>query len=516
VNISNIEHPKHGLAWVSVHSDITEQKKANEVKAALLHDIGERLKETECMYKISDAIRTKDSLDEIFQDIVSALPPGWHYPDITRGKLRYKEKTWVSEEFEETEWKQSSDIVIAGQILGCVEVYYLEPCPVLDEGPFMMEERKLIDNIGRTISEVIEHQIAQELLKDSEASLRMIYEFAPIMIDAFDKNGRCIMWNKECEKVFGWTAEEMFSQENPLTLFYPDPEIQQRVIESVIHAPDTTPKEWNPLRKDGSETTCLWANYMLPNGSIICLGQDITERKEAEKKVEKYQGRLKSLASQLTLAEEQERRRIAADLHDHIGQSLALTRLQLATARKGLPKNDKRDAQFNEISQALLQAIQDTRNLIFELSSPSLNELGLGAAIKEWVEEQVENKHGLQTEFLDDAQGVELGDDMRAILYRNVRELLTNSIKHADAKTVSVALKGTANQLTITIQDDGKGFDPEETPQNARSPGSFGLFSIQERMADLGGEFEIVSQPGTGSKVTLRVPIEGQTAGGRA
>jgi len=129
------------------------------------------------------------------------------------------------------------------------------------------------------------------------------------------------------------------------------------------------------------------------------------------------------------------------------------------------------------------------------------------------VEEQVENKHGLQAEFLDDAQGVELDDDLRAIMYRNVRELLTNTIKHADAKTVSVALKGTANQLTITIQDDGKGFDPDVTFHNARSSGGFGLFSIQERMADLGGEFEIVSQPGTGCRVMLQVPIEGQTAG---
>ncbi len=501
------------VSAAGIVQDITEQKATEEVKATLLHDIGKRLKESECMYRISDSIRTKNSLDEIFQATVSALPAGWHYPDITRGKLRYKKKTWVSEEFEETEWKQSSDIVIGGQNLGSVEVYYLEPCPTLDEGPFMVEERKLIDNIGRTISEAIEHQIAEELLKDSEASLRMIYESAPIIIDGFDKNGRCVMWNKECENVFGWTAEEMFSQENPLALFYPDPEIQQRVIESVMHTPDNTPKEWNPLRKDGSEITCLWANFRLPNGNIISLGQDITERKEAEKKVEKYQGRLKSLALQLTLAEEQERRRLAADLHDHISQSLALTRLRLATARKGLPKNDQRDARFNEISQALLQAIQDTRHLIFELSSPSLNELGLGAAIKEWVEEQVENKHGLQAEFLDDAQGVELDDDLRAIMYRNVRELLTNTIKHADAKTVSVALKGTANQLTITIQDDGKGFDPDVTFHNARSSGGFGLFSIQERMADLGGEFEIVSQPGTGCRVMLQVPIEGQTAG---
>ncbi len=152
-NVSRIDHPEHGMVWVSVHIDITRRKKADADKAKLLHDVGERLKELQCMYAISNSIRTKETLGEILQGVVAAIPPGWHYPEITRGKLRYKDKEWVSESFKETEWKQSSDIMVAGKPCGSVEVYYLEERPTLDEGPFMAEERNLIDSIARTLSE---------------------------------------------------------------------------------------------------------------------------------------------------------------------------------------------------------------------------------------------------------------------------------------------------------------------------------------------------------------------------
>jgi signal transduction histidine kinase len=226
-----------------------------------------------------------------------------------------------------------------------------------------------------------------------------------------------------------------------------------------------------------------------------------------EQRLEKYQQRLKSMASQLILAEEQTRRRIAADLHDHIGQSLALMRLQLAATRKDLPEGSTQDVQLADISQSLLNAIHDTRHLIFELSSPSLNELGLGPAIAEWIEENAKNKSGPRVNLVDESQDTPLTQNLRAILFRNIRELLTNTIKHANAKSVSILLEGTAGQLTVTIQDNGRGFDPDDSLSGANSGGGYGLFSIHERMSDLGGSFEIVSLPGMGCKAVLNVPI---------
>ena len=133
-----------------------------------------------------------------------------------------------------------------------------------------------------TLRDVSEQKEIKRSLVDSEARFRMIHKFAPVMIDAFDSSGRCTMWNKECEKVFGWTSEEIFAHDNPLELFYPDPEVRQQVIATVTSAPDSVFREWRSRRKDGSETVCLWANFALPDGSVISLGHDITERRQTE------------------------------------------------------------------------------------------------------------------------------------------------------------------------------------------------------------------------------------------
>ena len=182
--------------------------------------------------------------------------------------------------------------------------------------------------------------------------------------------------------------------------------------------------------------------------------EDITERWLVEQQITEYQQRLQSLASQLTLSEERERRRIARELHDEVGQTLAFARTRLASARK-TPSEARREAYLDDASRSLRQAIRDTRDLVFDLSSPLMNELGLGAALREWLEDQVGKKHGLQTAFFYDGKRFPLDDDMRAILFRCSRELLTNVVKHAQAKQVTVRLEGDGALVRIAVEDDG-------------------------------------------------------------
>jgi len=209
----------------------------------------------------------------------------------------------------------------------------------------------------------------------------------------------------------------------------------------------------------------------------------------------------------LTVAEERERRSIAADLHDQIGQTLALARIQLAAVRKSVA-DDGLIGQIDELSESMRQAAQDTQNLVFDLSSPLMNELGLAAAISEWLEEKIGKRYGLKTEFVDDGHGKPINDDQRAILFRNVRELLTNVVKHARANQVSVSIESTDAALKIAVRDDGIGFDYRSLPQTGGSESGFGLFSVQERMTDLGGALEIESEPGKGTEAILSVPLE--------
>ena len=239
------------------------------------------------------------------------------------------------------------------------------------------------------------------------------------------------------------------------------------------------------------------------------LESEIEERKQKEQQLEEYQQRLKDLASQLTITEEKERRHIAADLHDLIGHSLALARMQLNGILEAQSELE-RNMLVKDISHILLKSLQDTRSLIFELSSPSLNEIGLGAAVSEWLEEHVGKRHGLKTEFIDEIDKKlrkTLDDNVRAVLFRNVRELLTNVIKHAKAEKVSVHLKAGDGMVSVIVEDDGIGFDPQAPTPLGEKKGGYGLFSIRERMADLRGTFDIQSEPGKGCRAVLTVPV---------
>lgn len=223
-----------------------------------------------------------------------------------------------------------------------------------------------------------------------------------------------------------------------------------------------------------------------------------------------YQGRLKALASQLTVAESKERKTLAADLHDHIGHSLVLSRMQLEGILEA-ESSVERKLLVKDISGILLKALQDVRGMIFELGSPSMNKDGLGAALSEWLENQVEGRFGLKTAVYDhirDEHRKKLDEDMRVLLFRSVKELVNNVVKHARAGKVDIYLSEEDADLKIVVADDGVGFDPEAESKKIKKVGGFGLFSIQERMSNLGGSFEIQSEPGKGCRATLTVPFE--------
>jgi len=231
------------------------------------------------------------------------------------------------------------------------------------------------------------------------------------------------------------------------------------------------------------------------------------ERKRAKIRARQYQAQLKSLASQLTLAEERERRRIATELHDRISQSLALSKVKLDAVRHSMSPGESAEV-LTEVSSLLGQTIAHTRSLTSDLSSPILNELGFESAVASWLAEQIESKHHIRTEFQDDGQPKVLDDDVRALLFRNVRELLINTTRHAKAQHVKVSIRRLGSQVQIRVQDDGVGFEPAEATATAARGGGFGLFSVKERLEQIGGHLEIESEPGRGCKVTMTAPLK--------
>ena len=246
-----------------------------------------------------------------------------------------------------------------------------------------------------------------------------------------------------------------------------------------------------------------------PVGAVHIL-RDVTEQKQAEQRIHEYQRDLRSLASQLSLTEERERRRIAGALHDQIGQTLALSKIKLGALRK-LATNEELALAVDELRELIGESIDYTRTLVFDLSPPILYEMGLGPAL-ERLAENVHRRYRLRTEFVDDGQPKPLADDVRVVLFQSGRELLMNVVKHANADHAKVTVRREDSDILVTVQDEGVGFDPGETRLHARRDGGFGLFHIRERLDHLGGRFDLWSRPGKGTVATLVAPLRQDTS----
>jgi len=236
------------------------------------------------------------------------------------------------------------------------------------------------------------------------------------------------------------------------------------------------------------------------------LQAEIKERIQTEKKLLEYQQKLRSLASELTLTEERQRRRIATDLHDRIGQALALSKIKLSEIRNAIPHAQYRK-ELGEIHELLEQTIQDTRTLTFELSPPVLYELGFEAAV-EWLAENFQKQYGIDVHFSDDGKQKSFDDEILTVLFRSVRELLINIAKHAKAKNAIITLETNGKNVQILISDDGIGFDISKIGSHVEKARGFGLFNIRERLSLLKGSMEIESEPGNGTRVTLVAPLK--------
>lgn len=209
---------------------------------------------------------------------------------------------------------------------------------------------------------------------------------------------------------------------------------------------------------------------------------------------------LRRLASEVCLTEERERRRIAEDLHDHLGQGLALIKMRLLQLRGDAVFTGHGRA-LDELVELSDQAIRYTRGLTCELSPPMLYELGLGPAL-EWLGEHTAKEHGLRVKVRSRLRQA-LDNDLKVMLWKSSRELLHNVVKHGHARQVNIELHMQGDEIVLEVSDDGCGFDAAATCRAAGD--TFGLYSIEERLHQLGGRMELDTAPGRGTRVRLCV-----------
>lgn len=231
------------------------------------------------------------------------------------------------------------------------------------------------------------------------------------------------------------------------------------------------------------------------------LNIEVDIRKKAEKKLIDYRKQVQSLTSQMSLIAENEKRHIATELHDCIGQHLALSKIKLGLLNKSAPSDEFKNI-TGEILHLIEQTIKETRTLTFELSPPILYESGLVPAVK-WLIDQFRDRHGLNITLIDDGQDKPFDNNMRFFLFQAIRELLVNIAKHAETSKARIKMAGKNSKLHITIEDDGIGFSGP-----AVNCTGYGLFNIRERINHVNGIFEIKSGPGMGTKAALVVPFK--------
>lgn len=226
---------------------------------------------------------------------------------------------------------------------------------------------------------------------------------------------------------------------------------------------------------------------------------------DANQLLVKKQKQLRSLASQLTLVEHRERKRLATELHDYLAQMIVLGRLKIGQSRLRMTPNPSVTTLLSDLDEILAQALTYTRTLMAELSPAILQQFGLAAALTALGEQML--PHGLTVEVHVPQERIVIPSDHALLLYQSVRELLLNVVKHAVTNHATVTLsirEGTT--LMLSVQDQGRGFDSASL-EPATGAEHFGLFSVRERMEAMGGWLQTDSAVGRGTTMTLGLPL---------
>jgi signal transduction histidine kinase len=260
------------------------------------------------------------------------------------------------------------------------------------------------------------------------------------------------------------------------------------------------------LRADGEEFPIEAAISQVEIGGrklYTIILRDITERKQAEEQLRNSREQLRALAAHLESVREDERARIAREIHDELGQVLTGLRMDLSWVVSRLPGDE---AALMERSRSMLTLIDTTirlvRRIATELRPGVLDDLGLVAAI-EWQAQEFQTRTGIACEFASNQADLVLAPELGTAAFRICQETLTNVARHAHATRVHIRLEAEAGQLVLTVADNGRGITEQELANRT----SLGLLGMRERALLLGGQVSIGGKPGEGTTVTVRIPL---------
>jgi signal transduction histidine kinase len=236
---------------------------------------------------------------------------------------------------------------------------------------------------------------------------------------------------------------------------------------------------------------------------VLGIAQDITEQREAEDELKSSRQQLRHLLAHLQSVREDERTRIAREIHDELGQALTALKMDVSWLVR---RFDRSQTELREKAQRMSKLIdmniQTVKRISAELRPGLLDELGLTAAL-EWQAEEFQERTGIKCKIAVSPEDITLDRDVSTAIFRVFQETLTNIVRHAQARNVRVSLKEMKGQIILSVADDGKGI----TKTQISSPTAIGLMGMRERVAFLGGEVKFTGDRGNGTTVTVRIPL---------
>ncbi|MCI2229377.1 PAS domain-containing protein [Polaribacter sp. MSW13] len=240
---------------------------------------------------------------------------------------------------------------------------------------------------------------------------------------------------------------------------------------------------------------------------FVSSARDISQSVIVKKEIEEYQTSLQKLTTEITLIEEKQKKEIASNIHDHLSQSLVISKMKINELKKNPQlKGTEEDLKF--IETHISTALENSRKITYELSPPILYQLGIIDALG-WLLEEIETIHKIKCQLTSNVDYIKLSDIESILLYRSIQEVINNTIKYAKASLITLEVDKNTLGVNLFVRDNGAGFDTSKLYNNIRSgSGSgFGLFTVQERIKNIQGEFNIKSKKNIGTTVSFFIPL---------
>ncbi len=354
--------------------------------------------------------------------------------------------------------------------------------------------------------DVTDKRKAEKELIENEEKYRTLVEQAVDAIALYDASGKVLDVNTGASILLGYTKEELIGMS--LKEILTEEDISKNPIQyDVLQQGQSTVKERKMIRKDGMVVETEVRSQQLPDGRFLSVIRDLSERIKAEKDLSESYEAIRKLTSHIQNIREEERTNIAREIHDELGQQLTVLKMDVSWVNKKIVTTDDIIKQkVKGVLTMLDETVKTVRRISSELRPSLLDDLGLTAAM-EWQLFEIKKRSALKINFTAPEQEIKLPDLIKTGLFRIFQESLTNVIRHADAKNLKVILEQKNHHLTLSIEDDGKGFDKGKIADKR----TLGILGMKERTSMIGGTYEINGIPGKGTVVEVVIPMEGQS-----